>query len=254
LASSKTGESQISGTKINNGNQEIRMKFLQYAFCGFALTLTAAAQTTPASPSAAPSQSANTPATTPKITNLDGEEVKGPEHPLTLDQMKVLYVAMGYEKTIGENLEKMITTQKQRAAFIPDDFWADLDSSFKKIDYPTALLDVYKKYISTEDADKLIAFSKTEAGKHFFETLPETSREVTAAIQKQQQTTGVQVQARHKDEIDAALKKYREEHAPKPAPTLGAPTPGAPAGSSAPAATPAPTTAPAKPPTTTPQN
>ena len=143
----------------------------------------------------------------------------GPEHPLTLDQMKVLYVSMGYQKTIDDNLQNMITTQKTRAAFIPEDFWDDLESSFKKIDYPTALLEVYKKYLSTEDAAKLIDFSKTEAGKHFLENLPETSRQVTMAIQKQQQATGMQVQARHKDEIDAALKKYREEHAPKPAPT-----------------------------------
>ena len=77
----------------------------------------------------------------------------------------------------------------------------------------------------------MIDFSKTEAGKHFLERLPETSRQVTMAIQKQQQQTGMQVQARHKDEIDAALKKYREEHAPKPAPTPAGTTPSASSGS-----------------------
>jgi hypothetical protein len=185
------------------------------------------------------------------MTTLDGDEVKGPEHPLTLDQMKVLYQAMGYEKTINENLERMITMQKARASFIPEDFWDDLQSSFQKIDYPTALYDVYKKYLSTEDAAKLIDFSKTTAGQHFFETMPATSRESMIAIQKEQQTTGQQVQARHRDEIEAALKKYREEHAPKPAPTPSGTTPAAPSGSSAPA----PATAPAKPAaTTTPQH
>jgi hypothetical protein len=195
------------------------------------------------------------------MSTLGGDDVKGPEHPLTLDQMKVLYSAMGYEKTIDDNLAKMITMQKTRAAFIPQDFWDDLQSSFQKIDYTTALYDVYKKYLSTEDAAKLIDFSKTSAGQHFFETMPATSREAMAAIQKEQQTTGQQVQARHKDEIDAALKKYREEHAPKPAPTPSGTTPAAPSGSSAPAAspapaaTPAPATTPAKPSTTTtPQN
>ena len=74
------------------------------------------------------------------------------------------------------------------------------------------------------------------------------------AIQRQEQQASQQVQARHKDEIDAAMKKYRDEHAPKPSPTLGAPHRGS-SGSSAPAATPAPTAAPSKPPaTTTPQN
>jgi len=243
------------------------MKFLQCALCGFVLTLSANAQTAPTSSTAAtpkpatPQAASPSSSPSPKISGLDGDTVKGPEHPLTLDQMKVLYEAMGYDKTIDGNLQKMIGMQKARAPFIPTDFWDDLDSSFKKIDYPTALLDVYKKYLSTEDAAKLIDFSKTPAGQHFFETLPETSREATTAIQKEQQMTGQQVQARHKDEIDAALKKYREEHAPKPVPTPSATTPAAPSGSSAPAATPAPattpapTTTPAKPSTTTtPQN
>ena len=228
------------------------MKFLQCAVCGFLLSITAAAQMAPATPSTTTPKPATSQANSPAISSLDGDQVKGPEHPLTLDQMKVLYSAMGYEKTINDNLEKMITTQKARAAFIPTDFWDDLDSSFKKIDYPTALYDVYKKYLSTEDAAKLIDFSKTLAGEHFFDTMPETSREAMMAIQKQQQTTGQQVQARHKDEIDAALKKYREEHAPKPAPTPAGTTPAAPSGTSTPAATPAPNATPAKPATTTP--
>jgi hypothetical protein len=226
------------------------MKFLQCALCGFLLSVSAAAQMAPTTPSTAAPGSQSV---TPKISGLDGDTVKGPEHPLTLDQMKVLYSAMGYEKTISDNLEKMISMQKARAPFIPTDFWDDLDSSFKKIDYSTALYDVYKKYLSTEDATKLIDFSKTSAGQHFFETMPETSREATQAIQKEQQTTGQQVQARHKDEIDAALKKYREEHAPKPAPTPSGTTPAAPSGAATPSATPAKpaTTTPAP---TTPQN
>jgi hypothetical protein len=235
------------------------MKFLQCAVCGFLLTVTAAAQMAPASPSTATPKPATAqsaaPASSPKISTLGGDEVKGPEHPLTLDQMKVLYVAMGYDKTISQNLQNMITMQKTRAPFIPTDFWDDLDTSFQKIDYPTALLDVYKKYLSTDDAAKLIDFSKTEAGKHFLETLPETSREATMAIQKQQQQAGMQVQARHKDEIDAALKKYRDEHAPKPAPTpAGTAAPATPSGSGAPAATPSKPATTTPPAATTPQN
>jgi hypothetical protein len=208
------------------------MKFLQCALCGFLLSVSAAAQMAPTTPSTAAPGSQSV---TPKISGLDGDTVKG------------------YEKTISDNLEKMISMQKARAPFIPTDFWDDLDSSFKKIDYSTALYDVYKKYLSTEDATKLIDFSKTSAGQHFFETMPETSREATQAIQKEQQTTGQQVQARHKDEIDAALKKYREEHAPKPAPTPSGTTPAAPSGAATPSATPAKpaTTTPAP---TTPQN
>jgi hypothetical protein len=191
------------------------MKFLQSTLCGFLLTIPAVAQT--AAP--APTQS------TPAISSLSGDTVKGPDHPLTADQMKVLYAAMGYDKTIDQNIKAMLSMQKSRAPFIPTDFWDDLDTSFHKIDYSTALLDVYKKYLSTDDAAKLIEFSKTEAGKHFLESMPATSREVSLAVQKEQQTVGQEVQARHKDELDAAIKKYRDEHQPKPAPSLGGPNP-----------------------------
>ena len=235
------------------------MKFLQCALCGFLLTLTAAAQTAPTTPSATTPKPATPQATTPQISGLDGEAaVKAPEHPLTLDQMKVLYVALGYDKQVAEmdaNRDKMIAQNKTRNPYMPTAVWDDLDASFKKIDYQAALYDVYKKYLSTEDAAKLIDFAKTEAGKNYFANAAALNRDSATTIQRQQQQASQEVQARHKDEIDAAMKKYRDEHAPKPSPTLGAPTPGASSGSSAPAATPAPTTAPAKPPTTTtPQN
>ncbi len=235
------------------------MKFLQCALCGFLLTVTASAQTAPTSPSTATSKPATPQSTTPKISGLDGEPaVKAPEHPLTLDQMKVLYVALGYDKQVAEmdaNRDKMIAQNKVRNPYMPTAVWDDLDASFKKIDYEGALYDVYKKYLSTEDAAKLIDFSKTDAGKDYFANAAILNRESAMTIQRQEQQASQQVQARHKDEIEAAMKKYRDEHAPKPAPTLGAPTPGAPSGSSAPATTPAPSATPAKPPTTTtPQN
>jgi hypothetical protein len=195
-----------------------------------------------------------------QLSTLGQPEVKGPEHPLTLEQAKVLYEAMGYKKTVDENVQTMISTQKARAPFIPVDFWDDLSTSFGKIDYTTAFLNVYKKYLSTEDAAKVIEFSKTPAGKNFLETLPATSREVAAAVQQEQRTAGQEVQAKHKDELDAAIKKYRDEQA-KPAPSLGPTAPGSPApapGAAAPAkpATPPATApAPATPPaSTTPNN
>ncbi len=242
------------------------MKFLQSALYGFLLTVTAAAQTAPTSPStatpkaatpqAATPQAATPQATTPKISGLDGEAaVKGPEHPLTLDQMKVLFVALGYDKQVADmdaNREKMIAQNKTRNPYMPESVWDDLDASFKKVDYQTALYDVYKKYLSTDDAAKLIEFSKTEAGKNYFANAATLNRDSAMAIQRQQQQVSQEVQARHKDEIDAAMKKYRDEHAPKPNPTPAGTTPATPSGSSTPAATPAPSATPAKPATTTP--
>jgi hypothetical protein len=231
-------------------SQEIRMKFLQSAFCGFLLTVTAAAQTAPAPSSAAtptPKPAATPQASTPRISSLGGDTVKGPEHPLTLEQMTSLYDAMGYQKLLSERRDAIIAQQKQGAPFIPQDVWDDLQTSWSKIDYPTAFLDVYKKYISTEDAAKLIDFSKTEAGKHYFESVPALTQALSAALVRPQQQVFQEVGARHKDEIEAARKKYQEENAPKPAPSLGPPTP---SGSSAPSSA-TPPAVPATPPAST---
>src|SRR5271170_2401861 len=231
------------------------MKFLQSAFCGFLLTVTAAAQTAAPAPA---SPSTPKPATQPQITTLGGDAVKGPEHPLTLDQMKEIYVAMGYDKIVEQNRTAMVAQRKNRPSFVPQDVWDDFDATSDKIDYPADLLPVYAKYLSTEDAAKLIDFAKTEAGKTFLENIPELSGATFQAMQQQQRKVGEEVQARHKDELDAARKKYQEEHAPKPAPTLGAPS-SAPSGSGTSAA-PASSgsgssTKPATPPaSTTPQN
>jgi hypothetical protein len=234
------------------------MKLLQYAVCVFSLTLAAAAQS--AQPNTAPAQPAAPPAAAAKpmqLSGLDGDTVKGPEHPLTLEQMKELYVAMGYDKLFDQNRTQMLTAQKARMPFIPQDVWDDLDATSAKVDYPAAFLGVYKKYLSTEDAAKLIEFAKTPAGKAFLANLPAISRETNAAVQKQQQDVSGQVQGRHKDELEAAFKKYQEEHQPKPAPSLGPTSGAAPpatAKPSTPATTAAPATPPANPPSTTPNN
>jgi len=233
------------------------MKSLQYAVCSLLFTVAAAAQTAaPASQSATPAPAA--PAKPMQLSTLGQSDVKGPEHPLTVDQAKELFVAMGYEKTLEQAREQQISAQKTRAPFIPEDVWDDFDATSKKIDYPTAFYDVYKKYLSTDDAAKLIDFSKTTAGKAYFENSPVITRETQQAIGKLQQEAGQEVQSRHKDEIEAAVKKYREEHAPKPAPSLGptngAAAPATPSGAAAPAkpATPPATTpAPATPPAST---
>ena len=112
------------------------MKFLQCALCGFLLTVTAAAQTAPASPSTTTPKPATSQATSPAISGLDGEAaVKAPEHPLTLDQMKVLYVALGYDNQIAEmnaNRDKMIAQNKTRNPYMPTAVWDDLDASSRK--------------------------------------------------------------------------------------------------------------------------
>lgn len=207
------------------------MKFLQGATCGvmFAATAVFAQQST----STAATPQAPKPNTTLTIPSTTGSDVKPPEHPITLDQMKQLYADMGYDKVFEQNREMMISMQKARAPFIPADVWDDLDATSKKVDYAAAFLPVYQKYLSTEDATKVLAFAKTDAGKQFLSAIPETQRELVGVMQKEQQQVGQEVQARHKDEIEAAVKKYREEHEQKQGPTLSSPG-GSSSGSSSP--------------------
>ncbi len=102
------------------------MKFLQCALCGFLLTVTAAAQTAPDEPIHHNAEAGHHTATRPSLPRSaawTASEVKGPEHPLTLDQMKVLYVALGYDKQVADmdaNREKMIAQNKTRNPYMPD--------------------------------------------------------------------------------------------------------------------------------------
>ena len=71
------------------------------------------------------------------------------------------------------------------------------------------------KYISTEDATKIIEFYKSPAGQRMIEAQPYMMTEMQLGVQVAQQTAK-DVMARHKDEIEAAQRVHGPATAAKP--------------------------------------
>lgn len=210
-----------------------------------------AQQTTPAKPATAATTqgAAAAPKPAAPVVTIPAPATPTPlPNALTDAQAKEMLEVTGSVELKGKLEHEMITYFHSSAPFLPQDVSDDLEQSFQKIDLDTPIIAIYKAHITTTDADAIIAFCKTPAGKSMMETLP--------GIMQQSQQVGMQlgrktvqeVFARHRQEIEAAQKQYREEHMPKAAPTLNnAPAaPGQPGTSATPAkpgtATPAPET------------
>ena len=132
--------------------------------------------------------------------------------------------------TGAEAMKKRIVSlalQSYRSQFppyVPPDVIDDLDKSLENADLESHAAEIYPKYISTEDATQIIAFYKSPAGQRMIAAQPYMASELQrSAIQIAQQTAR-DVMMRHKDEIEAAQKKYIEEQQQKK-PSLTTPEP-----------------------------
>jgi hypothetical protein len=205
-----------------------------------------AQQTAPASSA----KSATTPqaaSAKPALTAPAQPVEKLPEHPLTDDQAEKLLVILGADKAHDEVKEGMLNLVHSRMPFAPKDVSDDFQQSFDKMTTKADIIAVYKRHFSVADADALIAFSKTPAGKDVIEMLPNVLQQSEQAAVNLGRKTAQEVVDRHRPEIEAAAKQYQQEHQPRQAPSLGAP----PSSTTPQSSTPAPK--PSAPATTTPQ-
>lgn len=160
-----------------------------------------------------------------------------PANPLTDAQAKQMLEMTGALEMKEQLTHSVMNYFRSAMPFIPTDVTADLEQSFAKLDLETPIIAIYKQHISAQDADSIIAFYKTPAGKNMIQAMP--------AIMQQSQQVGLQmgrktaqeVVERHRAEIEAAAKQYREDHTPKPAPSLND-TPPSPSQSTPPASKP----------------
>jgi hypothetical protein len=192
-----------------------------------------AQQATPAKPA--------TPATAPSGTAVRpmSPQMMAPSAPeplpnaLTDDQAKQMLDVTGASGLKEELKEQMLNYFHTNMPFMPKDVSDDLEQSFEKADVDTPIVAIYKAHITAADADAIIAFYKTPAGKDMMKTLPVILQQSQQAAVQIGRRTAQGVIERHRPEIEAAAKQYREEHMPKPAPSLN--TPAAPGTSGTPA-------------------
>jgi hypothetical protein len=139
--------------------------------------------------------------------------IQPPAHPITAAQIKEMQDLSG-----AVEMKKRIVAnamQYYRSAFppyIPADVVDDLDKSLQNADLESHAAEIYPKYISTEDADRIIEFYKSPAGHRFIEAQPYMMTEMQRSAIQVAQQTAKDVITRHKAEIDAAQQKYMEEH------------------------------------------
>ena len=208
------------------------------------LPCSAFAQSSTASGAKSQTAPAGTPPSNRPITPLTPGVPAPPAHPITLQQTRELLDLMNYKQIEENNWAQMIAMNRRAAPFIPEDVWTDVQSNINAIDYPGLIQPIYAKYLSQEDAAKALAFYSTPAGKRVLQSFPPMLGESVAAVQQKGRQAGREAIEKHRPEIEAAQKKYQEEHAPKTSPA-----PGTPSTTPAPAS---PSTTP--PPSTKPQN
>ena len=166
----------------------------------------------------------------PMTPAADAQEPAAPLHPITTVQVHELMRLTGTDKLKDRLVENILNYfQRVFPPFIPQDVRDDLKTSLDKMDIDTSTVSVYKRYLSTEDATKIIAFYNTPAGKDLLKVDPIILGQVQHSALEQGQETVKAVIARHKTEIQAAQKTYEDQHksaeqAPGP-PVAPTPTP-----------------------------
>jgi hypothetical protein len=183
------------------------MRIFQATVCVIAFSVSAFAQqpTTstvpkPAAPATQPSSAASEPA------------IKPPTNPITPAQIKEMQELTGAEATKKRIVANaMQFYRSQFPPYVPTDVIEDLDKSLQNADLESHAAEIYPKYLSTEDASKIIDFYKSPAGQRMIAAQPYMMTEMQRSAVQVAQQTAKDVMARHKAEIEAAQQKYMQQ-------------------------------------------
>lgn len=189
------------------------MRIAVLALCSFTLLGSALAQQTPSSSTAPAKAPAASSSSAPAAT-------QAPANPLTDAQAKQMLQMTGALEMKEQLLHSVMNYFRTSMPFMPKDVSDDLEQSFGKLDLETPIIAIYKQHISASDADAIIAFYKTPAGKDMIQAMPEIMQQSQQVGLQLGRKTAQEVVERHRPEIEAAAKQYQQEHAPKPAPSL----------------------------------
>lgn len=136
-----------------------------------------------------------------------------PAHPLTAEQAHQIMKLTGTDQLKDRLIDNMMAFFAQRfPPFIPADVKTDLHDSLEKMNLDTPTVATYQKYISTEDATKIIEFYETPAGKRMLAATPPLMQELQHNAMQTGQDTARGVLEKHKAEIEAAQKQYESQH------------------------------------------
>jgi hypothetical protein len=187
-----------------------------------------AQQTTPARPAAATAPAATVARPAAPLVTTPPAPAPLP-NALTDAQAAEMLDVTGASGLKAQVKQQMMSFFHTRVPYLPKDVSDDLEQTFDKTDLNAPIIAIYKAHITAADADAIIAFYKTPAGKSMMQALPAIMQQSQMAAMQLGQTTAREVMQKHRPEVDAAQKAYQQEHMPKPAPSLNTPPPATPA-------------------------
>ena len=187
-----------------------------------ALAQTAAHTAAPATPHATQSTTqhatqSTTQAPSPQLQQRSPGEPPPPAHPATPAQIREYLELTHSQENAKTAFGQLVAGSRARAPqYFPADFWSDLTNSLDAIDVVAQFTPIYQRYFSQEDMAAAIAFYKTPAGKDILQVQPLAASAAGELLRTEGQRVGQATFARHKAEIDAAVKAHQAAAAPKP--------------------------------------
>ncbi|MGC2638273.1 MAG: DUF2059 domain-containing protein [Acidobacteriaceae bacterium] len=140
-------------------------------------------------------------------------ESAGPEHPVTAAQVREILTITNSTDVKRQMMESLLPLMQQMMPYIPDNVVADFQHSLELADFDAVLLRTFQAKLSEKDAAEIIAFYQSPAGKHMLALMPQIQSDWQEAGEDLGQKVMLDVLARHQSEVDAAKKKYEQEHA-----------------------------------------
>ena len=140
-----------------------------------------------------------------------------PAHPITKAQVdEIRLLTKSHQLSVQVLRMSFARLRKNLPPYWPEDVIDDLEARLEAINYEPIEIQAYQRNLSTEDAAEIIAFYKSPAGQHLADATPEITREIAANAGKMGRQVMQEVLAKHAGEIEAAAKKYQQEHATQP--------------------------------------
>jgi len=139
---------------------------------------------------------------------------KTPEHPVTPEQVKQMMAITHATDRMRDGIHKMIAQQKSALPYFPEGFWADFEAEMAKVDWVAVATPIYQKYLSTEDADKAIAFYSTESGQRSLDSSMAVVEEMQMKGFELGKAAGEKLGEKYQAEIQENARKMQQSSAP----------------------------------------
>lgn len=141
------------------------------------------------------------------------DDLKPPQHPITPEQTQELMQLTGMKAMQRQMIDGLMPTLRQSMPpYMPDDVLTDFENRLVGGDMQDLIVAAYQRHFSSEDADAMIAFYKTPAGRRAILMMPVLMKELQEGGAQLGQETMRKVLEAHHLEIEQAKQKYEQEH------------------------------------------